>query len=113
MTTMSLTYELHKLIEKGFPHSTIDRSVIDGDLTCEIDLTVNIDSHGSSGNGWDDPGEACEYHIHSIGTTPDEGSIMPLSQEQKDWLESFINNDVQEWDANSSNWYDPADDDYF
>lgn len=110
MTTMSLTYELHELIEKGFPHSTIARSVIDGDLIYEIDLEVKIDSHGSSGNGWDDPGEACEYHIHSIGTTTDDGLIMPLSQAQKDWLESFINDDVQEWDADSSNWYDDYDD---
>lgn len=110
MTIMSLTYELHSLIEKGFPHSTIDQSVLDVDSTYEINLTVKIDSHGSSSNGWDDPGEACEYHIHSIEMILDDDSAMSFTQEQKDWLESFINDDVQTWDADSSNWYSDYDD---
>lgn len=89
------------LISKGFPLDSLPREIIHGDVEYEIGLEVVMDSWGNTGNGWDDPGEAAEYHIdvESIEINPNRNDILPLSKAQLDFLEVFIGDDVQQYAA--------------
>lgn len=101
---------LHEIVEKGFPVSDYHKELLKGDLAFNLEIEVAYESMGSSGNGWDDPGEGAECYISAVTIDPPIDSLIPLTQEQMDWLESHIQDDAQQWAADSSNWYDPADD---
>lgn len=106
------TLDLHTIVEAGFPVSDEIQIILKGDQAYEIDLEVKFESMGSSGNGWDDPGEGAEWYVDRHWSEQGIECLFPLTPAQVDWLNDYdkLNDVAQAWAADSSNWYDPHDD---
>ena len=55
----------------------------------QLEVTLLIESWGSPGNGWDDPGEGPEWSV-SAAHRSDTDAPFPLTDEQREELERLI-----------------------
>lgn len=87
----STTFDLHQIIEKGFPVDPKFHETLKGDQGYELTLDLEFESLGYPSNGWDDPGSGPEFYIDEVyfEDPPLEG-FLPLSDTQLSWLENHI-----------------------
>lgn len=115
------THQLRTLIDAGMPWDGFVPAGEDSDVDLEIGVTLHSLGHSGS---WDEPPEGAEFeleitsfmlviltepmflthkHIHRAKATSDLGP-WPLSDAQHEWLSNHLNDWVQEYAADSSNF---------
>jgi hypothetical protein len=97
VTTLSASDTLDRLIEAGFTFS-LEFPHPSNEL--EVECEFEIDSWGSSSNGWDDPGDAAEFHLIDVTVTNKADELIhtkaEFSQAQCEWLEQHFNDAIQQ-----------------
>lgn len=109
--TMDHWLDLNLLVKAGFPVNDEQKAAIEA-KDCDLLVEIKFESMGSSGNGWDDPGEGAEWYVDRYWSEQEIESLFPLTPAQVDWLNEYDKLDevAQQWAADSSNWYDSYDD---
>lgn len=92
--------QIHEIVEQGFPCRPEFLAFLqDYEGPAEIHVQIYIDSHGYSGNNWDDPGAGAEWTITEIHIPTQFHHFFPVTDEMNRWLEEHLNDRVQLWDA--------------
>lgn len=108
--TTEFSYLLCELVEQGFPVKQEHRRNLLDDGITELEVVVAFESMGCTSNGWDEPGEAAQWYIESNSTDPFNEYQGALTPEQEQWLVNHMEETVQAYAADSSNWYVDYDD---
>lgn len=99
-STTDFYYILSELTEMGFPVSEEQRASIVEGIT-ELQVDIKIDSWGCASNGWDEPGEAAEWHIVSTDLGGVKTLAATLTSDQEQWLVNHMQDAVQQYAAES------------
>lgn len=102
----STTFDLHQIIDKGFPVNPTFHETLKGDQGYELTLELEFESLGDSGNGWDDPGSGPEFYIDKVYfEEPALEGFLPLTSEQENWLHNHIMaHEASEMAADLAEW---------
>lgn len=87
----STTFDLHQIIDKGFPINPQFHEALKGDQGYELTLELEFESLGDPGDGWHDPGSGPEFYIDKVYfEEPELEGFLPLTSEQENWLHNYI-----------------------
>lgn len=103
--------DLAEIIKAGFPARPdliefVEREEDQNFLLIIVDCEITY--HGTPSNNWDDPGSGCEWFIRDIYRSTQLHCFLPVTDEQIAWLESYLDERVQQADADHP-WNDYDD----
>lgn len=108
-----ISYDLHALIDKGFPINDSFHEALKGDQAYSLELVVTFTSLGSPSNSYDDPGEGPEWEFEVESVEPELPGFLPLNIQQLNWLSDyFMSNDLQQTTEGLIQWLMDDYDDY-
>lgn len=107
----STTFDLHFLIDKGFPVDPKFHETLKGDQGYELTFELEFESLGDSGNGWDDPGSGPEFYIDEVYF--DDATLegfLPLNSTQENWMTQYIaENEAAQLAMDLADWLSEPD----